>query len=188
MEKTISSYHVTPGQIMIESDEIRAAQKDLSKFSVLYDRYYLQIFRFILKRIDSEELTADLTQQVFYKAMKNLKGYGFKGFPFSSWLFRIARNEINMEMRSSRVKRTVYVQTEQLMLIAEETGIEEKEEQIAVMMQTLMKIEAEELELVEMRYFENRPYQEISEILNISEGNAKVRLHRVIQKMKSKLI
>lgn len=188
METTISSYHVTPGQIMIESDEIRAAQKDLSKFSVLYDRYYLQIFRFILKRIDSEELTADLTQQVFYKAMKNLKSYGFKGLPFSSWLFRIARNEINMEMRSSRVKRTVYVKTEQLTLIAEETGIEEKEEQIAIMMQTLMKIEPEELELVEMRYFENRPHKEIAEILNISEGNAKVRLHRVIQKMKSKLI
>ena len=56
------------------------------------------------------------------------------------------------------------------------------------MMQTLMKIEPEELEIVEMRYFENRPHKEIAEILNISEGNAKVRLHRVIQKMKSKLI
>jgi RNA polymerase sigma-70 factor, ECF subfamily len=188
MEKTISSYHVSPGQMMIESDEIKAAQKDLSKFSVLYDRYYLQIFRFILKRIDSEELTADLTQQVFYKAMKSLKEYGFKGLPFSSWLYRIARNEINMEMRSSRVKRTVSVQTEQLLLIAEETGLDEKEERIAMMMQIVMKIEPEELELVEMHYFENRPHKEIAEILNISEGNAKVRLHRVIQKMKTKLI
>lgn len=188
MEKIISSYHVSPGKIMIESDEIRAAQKDLAKFSILYDRYYVQIFRFIYKRTDSEEIAADLAQQVFLKAMKNLKSYSFRGLPFSSWLFRIARNELFMEMRSSRVKRTVYVQTEQLIQVAEEAGVEDKEEQIAILTKVLQNLESDELELIEMRYFENRPYQEIAEILNISEGNAKVRLHRVIQKMKSKLI
>ena len=41
-----------------------------------------------------------------------------------------------------------------------------------------------ELEMIELRYFEQRPFKEISELLNISESNAKVKIHRIIKKLK----
>jgi RNA polymerase sigma-70 factor (ECF subfamily) len=44
-----------------------------------------------------------------------------------------------------------------------------------------------EVTLLEMKYFEKRSHQEISEILGISVANAKVKLHRIIKKMRNKM-
>ena len=46
----------------------------------------------------------------------------------------------------------------------------------------------QEIELIEMKYFENRSHHEIATILDISEVNAKVRLHRAIKKLKDTVI
>ena len=48
----------------------------------------------------------------------------------------------------------------------------------------LKKISAAEFQLIEMRFFEKRPFVEIGELLDITENNAKVKTYRVIQKLK----
>ena len=73
---------------------VLAAQQDRKKFSVLYNKYYKEIFIFILKKTSDETLTAELTSNTFMKAMVNLTKYRDMGFPFSSWLYRIASNEV----------------------------------------------------------------------------------------------
>ena len=50
-----------------------------------------------------------------------------------------------------------------------------------------MRLNSQDLQLVEMRYFEKRPFKEIAEILEITEVNAKVRMYRVIEKLKKSL-
>jgi len=52
-------------------------------------RYYKSIFVFVHRRTDDEELTADITSQVFLKALINIKKYEYKGVPFSAWLFEL---------------------------------------------------------------------------------------------------
>ena len=54
-------------------------------------------------------------------------------------------------------------------------------------MDTIAELEDQELELIELRYFEKRRFKEISQILNISESNAKVRIHRIVAKIKRSL-
>jgi RNA polymerase sigma-70 factor (ECF subfamily) len=49
----------------------------------------------------------------------------------------------------------------------------------------LKKISAADFQLIEMRFFEKRPFSEIGELLDITENNAKVKAYRVIQKLKN---
>nr|MDQ3072000.1 sigma-70 family RNA polymerase sigma factor [Bacteroidota bacterium] len=56
------------------------------------------------------------------------------------------------------------------------------------LLQSLQQLEENELQLVEMRYFEKRPFREIGEILDITENNAKVKLYRVLDKLKKLVV
>jgi len=185
-----SNYHQTAQQISFEEEEIRAAINDIKQFDVLYDRYYVDIFRFIYRRCDSTDLAHDLCSQSFLKAMQKLHTYRFMGLPFASWLYRIAINELNMEFRKHPLKRMFNSSSENLLHIAGDMHEEvhlEKEELEKKLMQSLQTLVKSEIELVEMRYFEKRPYKEIAEITGESENSLKVKIHRIIQKLKIKM-
>lgn len=182
-------YHHSKSAIQLEEEQINKAKKNPKDFAVLYEKYYVQIFRYIFKRIADENESADLTSQVFVKALQSLHKYEFRGVPFSAWLHQIARNELNLCFRAQKYNRSVDVKTEQLHEVIEEFDPENNEEQpneekTQQLMASLRELNKDELELLEMRYFEKRPFQEVSEILNISVSNAKVKMHRIIKKLK----
>ena len=68
---------------------VRAAQKDIQAFEKLYDKNYEAIFRYVYQRVSTKDEAFDITSQIFMKAMTNIKQFKFKGFPFSSWLYRM---------------------------------------------------------------------------------------------------
>ena len=51
----------------------------------------------------------------------------------------------------------------------------------------IAELKDQDLELIELRYFEKRKFKEISQILNISESNAKVKIHRIVSRIKRSL-
>ena len=55
---------------------------------------------------------------------------------------------------------------------------------VVVLIQMIKKLKEDEVQIVELRFFEKRSFKEIGEILDITENNAKVKSHRVINKMK----
>jgi len=179
-----SKYHATQEQILNESDEIAAAQKDPVKFEPLYNRYYSRILGFVYQRTDSKEDTYDITAQVFINALESLKKYKHQGLPFSAWLFRIAANELNKSFRKNKVRQAVNIDDEQVSDILLEIGEETTADTDARLMNVLKQLEPEELQLVEMRFFEKRAFKEISEILGINEAAVKARLYRLLERMK----
>ena len=188
MDLATEKYHFTKEQILCEEQEIRSAINDISCFSVLYDRYYVSLFRYVYYRVESEEDAADITSQVFLKAMLNLKKYQFRGLPFASWLYRVAVNEINQEYRKNKFQRVFNTTTEHLHQIAEEIEEDNSGDMIQLILKTLNSLGRDEMELVEMRFFEKRPFREISAITGLTETNLKVKMHRIIQKLKSKVL
>jgi RNA polymerase sigma-70 factor (ECF subfamily) len=102
-----TSRHISEEEILREYETVKKAVKDPAKFQVLYDRYFTVIFNFIYRKIDDEDITADLTSQTFLKALGSLKKYKYKGVPFSAWLYRIASNEVNKHYRAGK-KKLVY--------------------------------------------------------------------------------
>lgn len=65
---------------------------DAAAFAALYRSHLPGVYRYMRMRAATEEDAADLTQQVFLKALDALPRYSDRGLPFAAWLFRIARN------------------------------------------------------------------------------------------------
>lgn len=68
------------------------ARTDSATFGELYQRYADRVFCYLRTYTESEEDAADLTQQVFLRALEALPRYQDRGLPFVAWLLRIARN------------------------------------------------------------------------------------------------
>ena len=168
-----------------EEELIRNAQIDPDQFRLLYERYFKKIFLFVLHRVGNKEMTADITSQVFLKALININKYSFRGLPFSAWLFRIALNECNSFFRSNKRHRMVTLD-ESIVdhLHAELTADNTPQDLEERLPQILQKLSIEELELIELRFFEQRPFKEVASILNITETYAKVKVYRVLDKLK----
>lgn len=179
-----SNFHHSDEQLQQELQIIEAAKIDPEKFAPLYDKYYKQIFNYLFKRMESKDAAFDLTGQVFLKALTHLNTYTFRGVPFASWLYRIAHNEMMQLFRQQKDKRAINTDISEMRSICEETEEPFFEEYIPIIKKLILNLKEGELQLVELRYFEKRPFKEIAEILNITEVNAKVRMHRVIEKLK----
>jgi len=163
---------------------VLAAQQDRKKFSVLYNKYYKEIFIFILKKTSDETLTAELTSNTFMKAMVNLTKYRDMGFPFSSWLYRIASNEVYKYYRDNNKVQEVEIQEKDAVTFLSDLELDDNSAQVNKLMTCLSELKEEQSDLIEMRYFEKLSFNEIGEVLGITGNNAKIKLYRTIDKLK----
>ncbi|MBL3654717.1 RNA polymerase sigma factor [Fulvivirga sediminis] len=176
--------HMTEEDITHEQRVIEASKKDAKAFGAIYDQYYEGIFNFIYRRTDDEDLTADICSQTFLKALQNLKKYEFRGLPFSAWLYRIASNEVNKHFNKNKRNKIFSVEEERVLELFEQHENDFSEDQIRLLIATLRELPTETMEVLELRFFEDRSFKEIAFILNIGESGAKMRLYRAVEKLK----
>lgn len=179
--------HKSIQEIEREHKQVVLAQKDSANFEVLYNEYHEQIFRFVYHRLESKEQAFDITSQVFMKALSNLSSYKFKGVPFSAWLYRIALNELATFFKKNQSARTIDIETVQLQNLANEIDEESLDDLYNKTIEAIGTLPEQEVLLIEMRYFENKPFKEIGDILSITENNAKVKVYRIIEKLQKLL-
>jgi len=170
-----------------EQEMVEAAKKRPEAFEPLYKKYFEPVYRFVYQRLDDMDTAKDITQQVFINAMVNLSKYEYRGLPFSSWLYRIAINELNKLFNKNKAHRTLNIETEGLEEMMEEMQEDRFEEYYPLLEKAMLDMDPENLAMLEMRFFEKRSFKEIGEILDITENNAKVRLYRLLDKIKSVL-
>ncbi len=168
--------------------QIRAAQENPAAFRPIYDRYYEQIFRFIFRRTANQNVSADICSQVFLKALQKLSKYQFKGVPFSAWLYRIASNEVAQHYRDEKKNRVVSIETTQLSDLIDEMDESDNESLRKAMITAIDSLKPADLKMIELRFFEQRPFKEIADIADITESNAKVKTYRILEKLKKKII
>ena len=180
MEKSLVSGNVADEEVIL-----RRSQADPEAFRLMYEKYYKKLFLFILHRTSEKETTADLTQQVFLKALTGLGKFQFRGLPFSAWLYRIAINECNEFFRKTKRTRCVVLEeTSEEAFYEELTAGNTRDELHKKLPAILQQLIPEHLQLIELRFFEGRSFREVSEILGITETHAKVKTYRVLKKMK----
>jgi RNA polymerase sigma-70 factor (ECF subfamily) len=90
-----------------EESLILKSQADPEAFRPLYEKYFKRMFLFVYHRVNDKATSADITSQVFLKALLNINKFSFRGLPFSAWLFRIALNECNDFFRKNNRYRHV---------------------------------------------------------------------------------
>lgn len=163
------------------------AQKDRAAFSVIYDKYFEQIYYFIYKRVGDEASSGDICQEAMLKAMHNISKYEDRGIPFSAWLYRIASNEVNLYFRKQKRNFSVEIQEKHVKDMMEEVEIGEKNTEIDQdkLIDVLNSLKPEYTEIIELRFFMQYSFSEIADFYEISEANAKMRLYRILDKIKT---
>ena len=182
--KINSKYHKTEIQIKSEHRLVQEAKKNKEKFRPIYNRYYEIVFRFIYQRTGDETTTSEIVSDVFYKALENIDRYEFRGLPFSSWLLRIAHNETIKYYRKASKTRVVKLETSHLQNLTPEENENHIEKLKPFLLKALQNLKIDDLQLIEMRFFEGRPFKEMAEILNKRESAVKMKVYRTLEKLK----
>ncbi len=156
------------------------------RFDQLYDRHFEAVFRYVLRRVANVAEAEDLTAQTFYKALRGFWGFRLRGGNASAWLYRIATNEVNSHYRSQRLGRSVASAN----VTAE---LNTAEQELAVhrlyldLHRALRRLEPDDQALIVLRYFEQKPYDEITPILGGRPGTLAMRANRALKKLKDEL-
>lgn len=175
---------------MTQSDEAQYIERILNGetelFSVFLDRYSRPLHVLIVQIVGCAEDAEEIVQDVFLKAFRSLNSYK-RDCRFSTWLYRIA---YNAAISATRKKKHEYcyidectinnVPDEQEAILFEETGSEER---VSQLVEAIDRLDSQEKALITLFYYEEKSIEEISEILNISISNVKVRLHRTRKKL-----
>jgi len=163
-----------------------AIKGEASAFGELYDRYQPQIYRFVALKVGRREDAEDLTHQVFLSAWQNIKSYTHRGFPFSSWLYRIARNQI---VDFYRARRDVFsVEDTDPELLIHDPKIElAVERQVATgrVMSAIRFLKQEYQDVLILRFIEDLSIREVAAALGKSEGSVKVTQHRAVKAIRT---
>ena len=166
----------------------RANNGDQKAYAELMTRYKDAIYFMLLKMINNKTDAEDLTIEAFGKAFKNLSQYS-PHYAFSTWLFKIASNNCIDYLRKKRsnvisIDRNFVDEkdTEPQVQLRDETPDPEENlirSQKAVLVRTIVqKLKPRYRTLIELRYFKEYSYEEISEELGLPLGTVKAQLFR----------
>ncbi|MDI6734251.1 MAG: sigma-70 family RNA polymerase sigma factor [Patescibacteria group bacterium] len=158
-----------------------------SAFGLLYDKYHAQIYRFIYLKVSHREEAEDLTHQVFLNAWQNIKKYEFKGFPFSSWLYQIARNQVIDHYRTKKSN----IDIEDIKEIKNDDDTLDNQVnrnyEIEKVKNVIQNLNPEHQDIIIMKFVEELTSQEISKILNKPQSTIRVIQHRAVKNLRNML-
>jgi RNA polymerase sigma-70 factor (ECF subfamily) len=168
------------------SDLISQAKTNYNAFAMLYRRHYDAVFKYCVHRLFDRHLAEDVTSQVFLKVVE--KFHSFKGNErqFRNWLYRIATNFVNNQMRKSARRKAA------LSIFQEKSNItnsssEDSSAKLAVLKQAMLTLKPRYQTIITLRFFENLKLTEIAEVLGSSPGTVRSQLSRALNKLRKKL-
>lgn len=170
------------------SDEelVRMTLKDKSVFGELVDRYQAKLTRYIARLgVRNPEDQLDVLQEVFLKTYRNLNGFD-PSLKFSSWIYRITHNEAVSWYRKRNVRPEGHLvaDSEELISFVQSSDSEaadvtfDRSVNAEEVNRALNTLDEKYREVIILRFFEYKEYEEISDILKIPIGSVGTLLHR----------
>ena len=173
---------------MLEGEQnlIRGAQSgEGSCFEALYDHYVPPIYRFIYMKVSGKEEAEDLTHEVFLSAWQNLKRYRPRGFPFSSWLYQIARNKVIDHYRLK--KPALPIEEVDVEFAAAGKNLDDvidTEIHFKKVRRALRSLTPDQQDVILMKFMEELSHREIAAALMKSEGAVRIIQYRALSELK----
>ncbi len=162
-----------------------AKEGNKESFGLLYEHYVPPIYRFIYMKVNGREEAEDLTHEVFLSAWQNLYRYKSQGFPFSSWLYQIARNRV---IDHYRVRKShIAIETVDAELVSVGSGLEERLDgdlNLQKVKGAIKTLSPDQQDVLIMKFVEDLSHAEIAAAMKKSEGAVRLIQHRAIQSLK----
>lgn len=182
--KTITIFVILNINYMTEQEIIMSCQKwNLENFSILYEKYIDEIYKFIYLKTYDKEICEDLTSETFFKALNKINSFkNDENSNFRAWIYRIAYNLIIDNYKS--LKEDVCI--DDILEIWYDNDFwknldnKNKLEKIFKYFDTLNK---KHKDILIMRLWDDLSYKEISELTWESLDNCKKIVSRTLSKI-----
>jgi len=179
-----------------EKELIEQTKSDPEAFGVIFDEYYPGIFGYVLRRTANVEAARDIAAETFSRAFRNLSRFRWKNISISSWLYRIASNEIANFFRHKKYE------PESLDELREVAGFEhadsrnvlqeiqlaeqelERHQDFLKIQRLLRRLPTKYQEVIALRYFEEKKIKDIAAILGKNEGTVKSLISRGLEQLR----
>ncbi|MFB5944357.1 RNA polymerase sigma factor [Albibacterium profundi] len=148
-------------------------------FQELFEKNSERIFHLCYGYTGSSDLANDLMQETFIKVWQNLDNFRNQS-QISTWIYRIAINTCLSHLRVEKKKIADELNEHIIQTVAD--TVSEKEEQVEQLYKCIAQLEENERIIITM-VLDEVPYPEIAEISGISEGNLRVKIHRIKAKL-----
>ena len=155
-----------------------------SAFNFLLDRFWNDVYGFMLKRTENEVDAEDYTIQAFSKAFAKIDTYQ-EQYKFKTWLITIAKNihfdALRKEKSSIRSKITQHNENKVYSIVDETPTAEDKlitEQNLAKLLRYIKKLKPHYQEVIMLRYFQEMPIKTIANEIDEPINNVKVKLLR----------
>ena len=177
-------------QQLSDQDLVTKTIKNKQAFAAIVHRYETPLLRYI-SRLGCKDAAAaqDLLQEIFVKTFVHLNDYDHS-LQFSSWIYRIAHNEIVSYFRKERSRPSVLRRTEDYFLfenIADDVGLTDHNSQrhsVLEIQSAVSQLEPKYRDIIVLKFFEEKSYEEISDILQIPQGTVATLINRAKKKIK----
>lgn len=179
---------------MTDEEIVHRTLSDKEAFALLISRYEAKLSRYLERLgVSVREDREDVLQNVFIKAYRNLNSFD-PALSFSSWIYRIAHNEAMSFYRARHARPQVILGEDSEMLLTElkdDSADAAKLSELRLSRENLAKafeqLEPRHREVLALRFFEERSYTEMSDILEIPVGTVSTLIHRAKRALRKAL-
>ena len=161
----------------------RAKQNDQKAFNFLLDTFWDDVYGFQLKRIQNENDAEDITIQTFSRAFDRIETFD-ESYKFKTWLITISKNiHIDLLRKEKKsISQMMSNDNKSVYQIFDESPSPEDEliteQHLAKLLRDIKKLKPHYQEIINLRYFQELSYKEISIQLKEPINNVKVKLLR----------
>jgi len=152
-------------------------------FNLIVEKHQEKLYWMINRIIQNHDDTDDVLQNVFIKAWKALPKFR-EDASLYTWLYRIAANESFTFVKKNR--KHIYTSIDDSTVCSKSHFDEPNEIEIIKKLNTAIATLPEKQRLVfHLKYFEEKKYEQISQILGTSVGGLKASYHHAVKKIES---
>lgn len=166
----------------------RARAGDGEAFGELYRRYFDPIFRYLCVRVERDEDAEDLAATVFLRAYRSLDRYRERGWPFSAFLYQVARNALVDRYRKRPLESDL---AEAVDLGTAPRALDDelvRAERLRAMRQALAELPPDYQEVIRLRVLLSLPTDTTAQWMERSPGAVRVLLYRALAALRMRLI
>lgn len=168
-----------------EMELVEQSKQDYNAFNKLYEYYMPRIYGYLLSRVQNKEDAQDLTSQTFEKAIGGLMDFETRdNIRFSSWLYRIAINNLTDYYRRSGKRKNLDIKDYENKL---SDGNSNQADEVAnkdELSRYLEELPEESRRILMLKFYQDLGNHEISEVLSLSYSNVGVKLYRALKQLK----
>ena len=172
------------------SDEqvlVERAKREPGAFGELYERYVLQIYRFVYSRVRDQTAAEDVTSEVFMKALKSITRYQDTGKPFSAWLYQIAVNSVADRYRAARPVEDLDDQRDLAIKGPALEDLAAQRDELRRIWAVVETLPAQQRMAMVLKFQEDMKIEDIAVAMGKTPGAVKLLIHRGVSKVRGTL-